>query len=135
MHKLSYCRPADNWNEALPIGNGRLGTMVFGGVVQERLALNDDSLWSGGFSDRINPDAATNIPLIQQLIHNGEIAEAQALACAAFSGTPDYSRNYEPLADLMLEYQDNHAHAIPRQSSHQYPPYARYRGVRLYEDA
>lgn len=108
VNHLFYDQPAGCWNEALPIGNGRLGAMVFGGAVQERLALNDDSLWSGGFTDRVNPDAAANIPRMQRLIHDGHIAEAQQLACAAFSGTPDYSRNYEPLGDLMLEYLDEH---------------------------
>ena len=53
--RLWYRRPAERWVEALPIGNGRLGAMVFGGVVTERLQLNDDSLWSGGPKDWNNP--------------------------------------------------------------------------------
>ncbi|HJZ76516.1 MAG TPA: glycoside hydrolase N-terminal domain-containing protein, partial [Vicinamibacterales bacterium] len=53
--RLWYRRPAANWNEALPIGNGRLGAMVFGGVEQERLQLNEDTIWAGEKRDRLNP--------------------------------------------------------------------------------
>ena len=54
---LWYRRPAEQWTEALPIGNGRLGAMVFGGVDEERLQLNEDTLWAGGPYDPVNPEA------------------------------------------------------------------------------
>ncbi len=107
MNRLYYDRPAENWNEALPIGNGRLGAMVFGGTEVERLQLNEESIWSGGFTDRISPDAAEQMPQVQRLIREGRIGDAQRLAAMSFVGTPDYSRNYEPLGDLLLEYQDD----------------------------
>lgn len=54
--RLWYQSPAEDWNSALPLGNGKLGAMVFGGPVAERIQLNEDSVWSGGFRDRVNPD-------------------------------------------------------------------------------
>ena len=73
MNRLWYDRPAANWNEALPLGNGRLGAMVFGGTVVERVALNEDSLWYGGFRDRVNPDAKDALPKIRQLLREERI--------------------------------------------------------------
>ncbi|HEU5078462.1 MAG TPA: glycoside hydrolase family 95 protein [Opitutaceae bacterium] len=104
-HHLSFDRPAgDDWTAALPIGNGRLGAMVFGNVEHERIPLNEDSLWSGGPRDRINPDAAAAVPEIRRLLSAGRIAEAEALAHAALAGIPDSMRCYEPLADVLLEF-------------------------------
>ena len=65
---LSYRQPAEEWVEALPIGNGRLGAMVFGGVENERLQLNEDTVWAGEKRDRINPAAAQAIPEIRRLL-------------------------------------------------------------------
>jgi len=94
---------AEDWNQALPIGNGRLGAMVFGGVKSEHLQLNEDSVWYGGPRDRNNPDALKNLPRIRELLLAGRQAEAEALALAAFSGTPENQRHYEPFADLTFE--------------------------------
>src|SRR5436309_2720898 len=63
--------PAERWEEALPIGNGRLGAMVFGGPNHERIQLNEDSLWSGKYSDRVNPEALKNLPAIRKLLQAG----------------------------------------------------------------
>ena len=68
MNSLWYRKPASNWNEALPLGNGRMGAMVFGGALIERISMNEDSLWYGGFRDRVNPDARENLPRIRQLL-------------------------------------------------------------------
>ena len=62
--RLWYQSPAEDWNSALPLGNGKLGAMVFGGPVAERIQLNEDSVWSGGFRDRVNPDCKNNLPEI-----------------------------------------------------------------------
>ena len=75
MNILHYRQSAASWNEALPLGNGRLGAMVFGGVTLERLQLNEDSVWSGGFTDRVNPDARRYLPQIRQLLSEGRIAD------------------------------------------------------------
>ena len=69
---LWYAQPASEWVEALPIGNGRLGAMVFGGVAVERLQLNDDTLWSGGPRDLDNPRARAVLPEVRRLILAGD---------------------------------------------------------------
>jgi alpha-L-fucosidase 2 len=61
-NRLWYKQPAKQWNEALPIGNGRLGGMVFGGVANERIQLNEDTVWAGERRDRNNPAGAAAIP-------------------------------------------------------------------------
>jgi len=102
--KLWFARPANAWEEALPVGNGRLGAMVFGGVREERLALNEDSLWSGGPRDRNNPDAPAHLETIRRHLLEGRPAEAQRLAVLALSGVPETQRHYLPLGDLTLRF-------------------------------
>jgi hypothetical protein len=77
---LWYRQPAAKWVEALPLGNGRLGAMVFGGVPQERLQLNEDTLYAGGPYDPDNPGALAALPEVRRLIFVGQYAEAQSLA-------------------------------------------------------
>ena len=103
MSQLWYRQPAADWNEALPLGNGRMGAMLFGGTVIERIALNEDSLWYGGFRDRVNPDAKAAIPRIRQLLREDRIQEATLLAEESLTGVPDGERHYEPLCDLILQ--------------------------------
>src|SRR5438094_941117 len=74
---LWYRQPAKTWNEALPIGNGRLGAMIFGGVTSERLQLNEDSLWSGAPQDADNPAALEALPEIRKRLFDGKYSEAQ----------------------------------------------------------
>ena len=101
--KLWYRQSAGrDWNRALPIGNGRLGGMIFGEVSHERIQLNEESLWSGTPRDRINPNALASLPEIRRLIFAGRLAEAARLTQAALSGVPDSQRHYEPLADVLL---------------------------------
>lgn len=102
--KLWYRQPADCWNEALPIGNGRLGGMVFGGTHRETIQLNEDSVWSGKKTDRINPDALSNLPVIRQLLREGKPAEAQRLAMYALSGTPNSQRAYQTAGECVLGF-------------------------------
>ncbi|MDD5351532.1 MAG: glycoside hydrolase family 95 protein [Chthoniobacteraceae bacterium] len=101
--ELWYDEPAGlDWNRALPLGSGRLGAMVFGNVAADRLALNEDAVWSGGPRNRNNPDALRLLPEIRRLIDEGQLAAAHALAADALAGTPDIMRFYEPLADALL---------------------------------
>lgn len=100
--KLWYEKPAKAWEEALPIGNGRLGGMVYGKVHCERIQLNEDSVWYGGPRNRNNPDAAANLSKIRNLIMEGRIREAEELSVFALSGIPEGQRHYEPLGDLYL---------------------------------
>lgn len=102
--KLWYQEATWDWNEALPIGNGRLGAMIFGGVQEEHLQVNEDSVWYGGPMDRNNPDALKNLPKIREYIINGQIPEAEDLIVNALSGTPQGQRPYQTLGDIHLYF-------------------------------
>ena len=103
---LHYDRPAEYWDQALPVGNGRLGGMVFGGVRRERIQLNEEGLWSGGPQDRVNPDCLENLEKIRALFRSGDVEEAQRLAVSAMSGTPYTQRMYQTLGDLWIDFFD-----------------------------
>ncbi len=96
---LWYRQPAEQWVEALPIGNGRVGAMIFGGVASERLQLNHDTLWSGAPSDWNNPRAKELLPELRALIFAGKYAEADQLA-RQMQGP--YGQSYLPIADLQV---------------------------------
>lgn len=104
MDKIWYRQPAAEWNEALPIGNGRLGGMIFGKAAKEKIQLNEDSVWYGGPKERNNPDALQHLPQIRQWIAEGRIRDAEKLAVMALSGVPEGQRHYMPLADLTLAF-------------------------------
>src|SRR5579883_3294625 len=76
---LWYRQPAEQWTEAMPIGNGRLGAMIYGKVAEEKIQLNEDTIWSGERRDRMNPAAGAAVPEIRRLLFAGKIAEAEAL--------------------------------------------------------
>lgn len=102
--KVMFDAPAKKWDEAFPVGNGRLGAMVFGKVCTEYLQLNEDSVWFGGPRDRINPSAIEKIDEIRELINRGEIKKAENLCALALSGTPDCQRHYEALGNLYIHF-------------------------------
>lgn len=104
MSKLWYKEPASCWEEALPIGNGRMGAMIFSTIETERIQLNEDSVWYGAFVDRNNPDALKNLPKIRELILNGQIPEAEELMIYALSGIPQSQRPYQSLGDLTISF-------------------------------
>lgn len=99
--KLWYNEPAKIWTEALPIGNGRLGAMVFGKVDEELLQLNESTLWSGGpVKNNVNPEAKNYLPLITKAIAEGNYQQAELL-CKKMQGV--YSEGYLPLADVLIK--------------------------------
>ncbi|MDZ7346200.1 MAG: glycoside hydrolase family 95 protein, partial [candidate division KSB1 bacterium] len=102
--QLWYRQPAEKWIEALPIGNGRLGAMVFGGFRRERLQLNEETLWSGSPVDNNNPEALKNLAKLRELLFRGEIEKAVKLAEKTLLGTPPNIRSYQTLGDLMLDF-------------------------------
>jgi alpha-L-fucosidase 2 len=102
--RLWYRQPAVEWHEALPIGNGRLGGMVFGGAQQEHIQLNEDTVWAGARSDRDNPRALESLPKIRNLLFAGKPVEAQNLAARTLMGTPVRLPPYQPLGDLWLDF-------------------------------
>jgi len=101
---LHYTRPATEWVEALPVGNGRLGAMVFGGIHQERLQLNEDTLWAGGPYDPANPEARDALPQVRQLLADGDYEAAQNLAQQKLMARPLSQLPYQTLGDIMLTF-------------------------------
>lgn len=99
---LYYTSPAGDWNAALPVGNGRMGAMIFGIPDNELIQLNEDSLWSGGFRRRNNPKAHENLEKIRALIKEEKTTEAEQLCSDAFYGTNENQRHYQPLGDLHI---------------------------------
>ena len=99
---IFYNAPASTWNDALPLGNGFMGAMMFGGTALERIQLNEDSVWSGNFRDRTNPDARETLAEVRRLLREGHITEATRLSEMGLAGCPDKQRHYEPLCDLQL---------------------------------
>ena len=84
--RLWFKRPASNWNEALPIGNGRLGAMVFGGTGNERLQLNEESVWSKGWENRDKKGGYKYVKQIRGLLFQGKYKEAEAMAMEKLMG-------------------------------------------------
>jgi alpha-L-fucosidase 2 len=113
---LWYDRPAANWNEALPLGNGRLGAMVFGGVNRERLQLNEESLWAGCRVEAWPKDYFEHVQEVRRRLFAGQNAEADAYGLKHLTATPTAFRSYEPLADLWLDFGgDGHATGYRRE--------------------
>src|SRR5450759_4645801 len=101
---LWYRQPATNWLQAMPMGNGMIGAMVFGGVQQERIALNESSFWSGRPHDYDNPEALKYFPQIRDLVFAGKFQEAEKMADEHFFGVPAAQQAYQPLGDLLLNF-------------------------------
>jgi len=102
---LWFRQPAASWNEALPIGNGRLGAMVFGGVRSERIQLNEDTIWAGEKRDRNNPEGAKNLAEVRRLLFAGKPKEAEELAERTIISVPKRLPPYQPLGDLQLQFE------------------------------
>ena len=97
--------PASEWVEALPLGNGRLGAMVFGGVAREQLQLNESTFWSGGPYSPVNPDARAHVDEVRALIFAGRHAEAEALTDRYLMARPLKQMSFQPIGDLWLEFE------------------------------
>lgn len=100
---LWYRKPAKVWEEALPIGNGRLGAMIFGGVSDERIQLNESTLWDGYTLDTNNPDALKALPEVRRLIFEGKNNEAVSLAGKTMMGRPAGVKSYQSLGELWFD--------------------------------
>src|SRR3954471_12480514 len=92
------------WVRALPVGNGRLGAMVFGGIVHERLQLNEDTLWAGRPYDPVNPDAKDALPEVRRLLADGKYPDAAKLVGAKVMSKPLAQMPYETVGDLALTF-------------------------------
>ncbi len=104
---LWYRQPATAWLQAIPMGNGMIGAMVFGGVSQERIALNESSFWSGRPHNYDDPEAGKYFAQIRDLVFAGKFQEAEKLANAHFYGIPKAQEAYQPIGDLLLSFPDD----------------------------
>lgn len=105
--RLWYKQPAKEWTEALPLGNGRLGAMVFGQTTTERIQLNEESLWAGSQINNNNPAALNSLKQVQQLILNNKLTDAIRLVEKNMIGTPPRVRSYQTLGDLFLDFEEH----------------------------
>lgn len=102
--RLWYRQPAAVWEEALPVGNGRIGAMVSGDPRHEHLQLNEESIWAGCRINNNNPDALKSLPGLQKAIFENRFKDAFRIADEKFLGTPPNIRSYQPLGDLYIDY-------------------------------
>lgn len=100
---LWYREPAEQWTDALPVGNGRLGAMIFGGVAAERIALNEDTLWSGAPRNWNNPGAKTHLPVVREMVIEKQDYHGADQECRKMQGP--FNQAYEPLGDLSIDFE------------------------------
>lgn len=106
---LWYDKPADYWVEALPLGNGRLGAMVFGIPYREHIQLNENTIWAGGPYRNDNPGMLGALPTIRQLINDGKFAEAEKMACEKMVAKQAHGMPYQTAGDLYLSFPGHEA--------------------------
>lgn len=99
---LWFAGPANDMHDAMPIGNGRLGALVYGIVDQEKITLNEDSIWSGGFTNRVNPQALEAFPRVRELLDDGDYVGANQAYLDGLVGTPEGQRAYQPAGQLSI---------------------------------
>ncbi len=105
MNQLTFTTSSrGSWNKALPIGNGRLGAMIYGENTSEHFQLNEDSVWFGGPRNRNNKDALANLDKVRTLILSGQIDKAEELCKYALTGTPQSQHTYQTLGDVYFDY-------------------------------
>src|SRR4051812_22915505 len=102
--RLWYATPAGPWEEALPIGSGRLGAMIFGGTTDERIQFNEDTLWTGKPHDYVREGAGSHLDEIRRLMFEGKVDEAVPLIRQNFLSDPVRQKAYQPFGDLRLHF-------------------------------
>lgn len=106
MSRLWYKKPASKWEEAMPLGNGRMGAMIFGKPGDEMIQVNEDSMWYGAPVDRNNPDMKKYLPEIRSLILSGQIKKAERLMRFAMSGCPESMHPYQTLGSIHFNFEN-----------------------------
>src|ERR1039458_7800893 len=100
---LWYDKPAVLWTDALPVGNGHMGAMIFGGAASERIQFNEHTVWTGEPHDYAHKGAAQSLAKIRQLLWDGKQKEAEALAMKEFMSEPLHQKAYQAFGDLVIE--------------------------------
>ncbi|KAI9154788.1 Alpha-L-fucosidase 2 [Paramyrothecium foliicola] len=110
--RLWYKQPAEEWTDALPIGNGRIGAMIYGNPVGERLQINEETLYSGGGNrSRLNQNAWESVVQVRKLLNEGRVAEAERLAQLGMVATPQSSGHYETLGEIEVFFDDTDSYS------------------------
>lgn len=104
--RLWYSTEAEKWEEALPVGNGRIGGMVYGGALSEHIQFNDETLWTGEPHEYQHPGAYRYLDTLRQLLFQGKQTEADQLALEKFMSVPLRQKAYQPFGDLLIDLQD-----------------------------
>lgn len=112
MNKILTNKAAENWNEAFPIGNGRLGAKIFGNVNHEIIQLNEESIWSSSFSQRNNKTSPKELKHIRDLINLNRFDEAQELAFESLTANPEEMSYYESAGEIHLDFYDGETYGI-----------------------
>lgn len=115
MSTLKYDQPAGNWEEALLIGNGFLGGMVYGDTIRERIQINEDSVWTSGVENRLNEESLENLHQIREDIFQGNIKEAEILAKQTMYAKYPHMAHYQTLGDVWIDYfhrENEYSHTI-----------------------
>jgi len=115
-NEMWYDQPAMLWTEALPLGNGRLGAMIFGNPAQERLQLNEETIWAGKPNNNANPEAKEWIPKIRELVFAGKNREAQDLCTKHVKSATNQGMPYQPFGDLRLTFMEHEYYTNYRRS-------------------
>lgn len=115
-NEMWYDEPAVLWTEALPLGSGRLGAMIFGNPAQERLQLNEETIWAGKPNNNANPEALEWIPKIRELVFAGKYREAQDLCTKYVKSPTNQGMPYQPFGDLRLTFPGHEDYSQYRRS-------------------
>lgn len=113
-------KPAGDWEEAIPVGNGRLGACVWGDVENERVSINEEGMWYGSDRSRRNPKSGEYVGEIRELLLKGEVEKAQFLCQMAMTGTPKYIRPYQMACDLRFLFFHSPASAEAQKRAENY---------------
>ncbi|MDR0419706.1 MAG: glycoside hydrolase family 95 protein, partial [Prevotellaceae bacterium] len=103
-YTLWYDEPAEEWVEAIPLGNGRLGAMVYGNPFHEEIQLNEETIWAGGPNNNVNPNAKAALSEIRELIFEGKYREAHALCDSSVQSKKNHGMPYQVLGSLWLDF-------------------------------
>lgn len=106
MNAIWYKSPALSWEDAIPVGNGRLGARIFGGSSCEKIVLNEESVWSGSYSDRNNKNAKAAVSAVRTLLNQGRETEAQKEVFECFTGSPANQHSYKPAGEIAIDFYD-----------------------------